>query len=128
MEWRVEYLGDEKIVSVKLLGDLDISRFSEMCVEGLSMARKNGTYAILVDASSITKPLPTLDMYHLPKMLEEAGVTRQYRIACLYSKFADDFYFYETVSVNLGFSIQLFKSEDRKKAMAWLTAAERADK
>ncbi len=120
MEWTIEYLEDKKILYIKLSGNLLFEKITEMCTEGLSEAHKHGTYNVLLDQTLITSPLRTLDIYKLPGLIEKAGVTRQFKIAILYSKYPEDFYFYETVSENQGFTVRLFTAKDKDRAIEWL--------
>ena len=120
MEWTIEYLEDKKVLYIKLFGNLLMEKIAEMCKDGVAEAEKRGVYNVLLDQTLITSPLHTLDIYKMPALIEKAGVTRKFKIAVLFSKYPDDFYFYETVSENQGYAVRSFESKDKDKAMKWL--------
>ncbi len=120
MTWAIECLENKNILCIKLSGNLLVEKITQMCRDGLSEAQKCGTYNVLMDLTLITSPLSTLDIYRLPGLIEKAGVTRKFKLAVLYSKYPDDFKFYETVSENQGFTVRAFENKGRDKAIEWL--------
>ncbi|MFA6079614.1 MAG: hypothetical protein WC779_07725 [Candidatus Omnitrophota bacterium] len=121
MEWNIKYVEDKKILHVIFSGSLDLKKIIEMSKDAAAVSEKYDAYSILMDLTQITNPLPTLDIYKVPEMIEKAGITRRFKIAVLFSKYPDDFYFYETVSENQGFTVRSFEGKDRDKAVEWLT-------
>ena len=120
MEWTFDRIGDNKILRIKISGDLQKIKIIPLCVEALAETHKNAINKILVDLSENSRQFSTLDIYEVPQILESVGVSRHIKIAFLYENFPEDFIFFENVSQNRGFSFRLFKVQAKERAIAWL--------
>jgi len=118
MPWQFNYLSDRKILYAEIFGNMDAPDFLLLCKETLDQGAQHRTHSYLLDHTRLTKQLSMDDLMQLPGKLEKAGLTKQDKIAILYSKYALDFSVYEQASREMGFSVAVFY--DKTEALKWL--------
>lgn len=126
MTWQLDYLVNEGIVAVKAFGPVNVQDIMEMAAESMEAAREHEVCAILVDASETKLTALTTELYRLPEMAEERGLTRHHRWALVISDDPaqkESLTFVETVFVNRGFQLHLFTGAS--PALDWLKRCRR---
>lgn len=126
MPWTIDFLEAEKIILVKTSGSLDLGAFKRLAAESLAEAARLGVTCFLLDHRSMTPAVDAIEIYNMPRINEELGVTRQHRVAIVYDPESSDrsnFQFYEDRASNIGFDHRLFIGV--AEAMKWLAAASR---
>ena len=121
MPWEIEILEKEKVIHLRACGSMDIKLIKQMCSEAMGKTREHGFSKYLVDFREMLPELTTMTIHRLPHTLEAMGDTRESKTAMVISpdsKRKDNFLFFETVSDNRGFTVQLF--EEMEAARRWL--------
>ena len=122
MDWEINYLQQEGVVTIKTSGTLvDADENQKMVTEALVVAEKYDATKCLIDDQDLTLEMKTIDIYGLPEILDDLGVPRKYRVAIVVAESARDvegFKFYETRAFNVGFNHRLFT--DTQTALDWL--------
>jgi hypothetical protein len=119
--WTVEYLQSENAVQTTASGELTLVLVMQKAGETFQKAANHQTDNFLVDDLEVQPRLTTLEMYRLPSILEPLGLTRQAKIAVVYSPasaLARDLEFMENVAINQGFNVRLFTTSEEAKE--WL--------
>lgn len=123
MPWRVEYHEAQEIVEIAYWGRTDVTDIRDGTLEAIRLVKMHRVTRGLVDCLEQTKTAPVPDLYDLPKMYDEEGLTRRIRIAFIepstpqLHELAE---FYENVCVNRGWQLESFIARDA--AIAWLLA------
>ncbi len=126
MTWQVDYLAEQQVVAATVSATVGIQEISEMVARGLAVAAERATGAILIDARQMRLDALTTELYRLPGIVEELGLTRSHRVAVVIaddSEQMDSFLFVETVFFNRGFPVRLFT--EVTAALKWLKSGQR---
>lgn len=121
MEWEIDYLEKDGIVSMKTSGPATFEQNKKMSEEALALARKNGSHRFLVDHRDLEHGLSTLQIDDTPRMLKQIGVTPEDGIAIVFdptSPISDAFPFFRNSAFLESLSVKLFTDAD--EAIAWL--------
>jgi len=122
MEWSVDYLEKDGIVVAKIAGESTWEGSRKLCEYAVELARGKGCKRFLVDNSKMSKTLSILQVDMLPKMLKEAGINNEDKIALLFgssSSMEDTHTFFKNRAFIESLNVRNFT--DQKKAIAWLT-------
>ena len=121
MEWTIDYLEEEGIVSAKASGVMDWDEHKRFAEELYPLAKKHGAHRILIDFREVVTKFTILQIDDLPKMLKEMGVGPEFKIASVYdlsSPRGHEFTFFNNVATLLSITVKQF--EDKDEAIAWL--------
>ena len=122
MPWTVEYDPEHGIVTGTYVGRVTDEEFRQATVEAMRLATAHATNLFLIDDSKWEGGASTLGLFDLPALFSELGFARDSRGAVILppagTPQAEDVEFFETVCVNRGWYIRLFK--DRATALGWL--------
>ncbi|MFH1372120.1 MAG: hypothetical protein ABII09_12660 [Planctomycetota bacterium] len=121
MEWKIDYLEKDGIVSVKTSGPANWDQTRKMCEEALALGRSNGSHRFLVDHQQIEHGLTILQVDDLPGMFKQIGVTAEDKIAILFNpapKMSEAFAFFRDTSFLASLQVRLFT--ETGEAIAWL--------
>jgi hypothetical protein len=121
MEWKIDYLEKDGIVSVKTTGPANWDQNRKMCEEALALGRSNSSHEFLVDHRQLEHGLTILQIDKLPEMFKEIGVTAEDKIAIAFdpsSKMSEAFAFFRDTSFVASLQVRLFTKTD--EATAWL--------
>lgn len=121
MEWKIDYLAENGIVSAKTSGPADWEQIRKMCEEVLALGRSNGSHRFLVDHRRIEHGLTILQVDDLPGMFKQIGVTPKDKIAIVFdpaSKMSEAFVFFRNTSFLASLQVRIFDNPD--DAIAWL--------
>jgi len=121
MPTEIQYLEDKKIVSIKQSGKISAAEMRKTAMEAQKLAIENGTNLVLSDNTEMVTDARTTDLFNLPRLYEELGVSKSSKIAIvmnIVSGRKDYYQFYETVCRNVGYDVKLFN--DTEAAEKWL--------
>jgi hypothetical protein len=119
MDWKIEYLEKDGIVSAKLSGVMDWAQHKRFAEEIYPFAQKHGSHKILIDFRDVTTSFTILQIDDLPAMLKELGVGPEFKIAALHdpsSPKSGEFKFFRDSATLLSISVRHFA--DANKAIA----------
>ncbi len=121
MEWKIDYLAENGIVSVKTSGPANWDQTRKMCEEALALGRSNSSHRFLVDHRRIEHGLTILQVDDLPGMFKQIGVTAEDKIAIVFdpaSEMNESFAFFRDTSFLASLQVKIFDNPD--EATAWL--------
>jgi hypothetical protein len=123
MPFTVTFNSNEDVICIKLHGEINLLSVIQIATEVAHTAKKHDSFRILNDAREASVKLSTLEIVQLPKVfseiLAEMGIQiNKFRRAIIVSNYMDDFTFFETVSMNRGQNVMLFR--EMKEAREWL--------
>src|SRR4030042_5962861 len=121
MDWTIDYLEKERVVSTKVSGVMDWDEHKRCAEELYPSAKKHGFHKILIDFRQMQPKFTILQIDDLPNMLSEIGVGPEFKIAAVSdptSPYAHEFKFFSNVATLLHIRVKQFDAPD--KALAWL--------
>ena len=124
MEWKIDYLEEEGIVTAKVTGVMDWGQHRKFAEEVFPFAKEHGSHKVLIDFLEMTPNFTIHQIDDLPNMLAEAGVGREFKIAAVYdptSAHSSEFRFFKDVAKLMSIKVMYFSSVD--EAMEWLSSA-----
>ena len=119
MEWKVEYLAAENILYVKTKGILTSESANEMVKEIVSAVSRFQCKRQIIDHRGTTFALTVSEYYQRPRINQEIGISRTWKIAMVFKELNQDTHFMETVFMNRGFTFRVFQDIDEAKA--WIS-------
>jgi hypothetical protein len=120
-DWIIELIAEEKTVSARTSGTMDMPAIEAFSTEVLAKGIEAGFTKYLIDHRQMTPAVSTIGIYGLPEFYQRLGLPRNVSVAILYSlgtQAVADFEFFEAVATNNGYSMRLFTAHEA--AMAWL--------
>ena len=123
MPWRVHYHPDQMIVEAAYWGDTSATDIRDATIEAIKTVKKQQATRGLVDCLKQTSTASIVDLYDLPELYEEQGLTRSIRIAFVEPtkpELRDLAEFYDNVCVNRGWHLRRFATRD--DAVNWLVS------
>ena len=123
MVWEIGYRPDEQIVLVVTRGVMTVAALRQMVGETIAEANARSVDKIIADHRLVTHDIAVADIYRLPDMLREEGVSARFRLATVFavdSTQRRDFKFFDDRAYNTGLRHALFT--DMEAARAWLIA------
>lgn len=125
MAWSVRFDAQRRIIRVDFLGKVSAEDVRESSAEVIALMKREDTGLVLADVTSATElELSTTELVGLPQFFKALGLDRPFReamVAPLDSKVREQAEFYETVCVNRGIPVRVFR--DHAAAESWLGAA-----
>jgi hypothetical protein len=121
MNWTIDYLEKDRIVSTKVSGVMDWDEHKRFAEELYPLAKKHGVHKILIDFRQMQPKFTILQIDDLPNMLMKIGVGPEFKIASVYdpaSPHSHEFKFFNNVAILLSIRVKQF--DDPDKALAWL--------
>jgi len=120
MNWKITYSPETRIVCIETEGETRIEGINAMVRDVMESGLKYDSTRFLVDHRKATFKVQFMDFYNRPQFLNTIGFPRNSKIAqvCPESEY-ENFRFFETVSVNAGYVIRVFKTIET--ATEWLT-------
>ncbi len=118
MSFSVEYdePGDYIIVTVK--GKFTLDEFKKLCFGVREQLEKYKCNKVLNDLSRASVNISITDLYRMPSLAREIGIPRKVKRALLVRKVDQTIRFLETVFMNRGNMIRVFRN--REEALKWL--------
>ncbi|MFN8414116.1 MAG: hypothetical protein U0Z26_17180 [Anaerolineales bacterium] len=123
MPHKIAYNSQEKYIEMKVWGSLLMDEAKDIISEMIQVSKQNNCLLILGDYREATMDLSVVEIYKLPTKISEAAAASkisEFKIkrALVADKNSENFYFFETVTLNRGQSIKLFSDMDEAKE--WL--------
>ena len=119
MKWKISHIPKSNIIHITTKGNMTVEMLNKMVMEALENSKKYNSLSFLVDHRKVIVKCSFRDAFDRPKELQTLGLPRKSRVAEVVSESnLEIFRFFETVSRNRGYQIQIFK--DIKPAKEWL--------
>ena len=118
MSFNVYYDKEYNCIVGKYSGTLNIDAVKQYASQTLKLSEEYGCKRSLIDLLEAEPRFSITEIYNLPRVMLDIGIGSEWRRAILISGLTDDYYFYETVSVNRGLAVKMFT--DKEKALKWL--------
>jgi hypothetical protein len=121
MEWKIDYLEKDGIVSARASGPTTTEEHRKFTAEAIACAREHNTHKIFIDFLKMAPDLTILQIDELPEILKQAGVTPEDKMAVLFdfsSQLKNNFLFFGNVALIKSLRIKPFA--DKKSAFEWL--------
>ena len=119
MTFNIKYDPDSHCVRTDIQGEVNIGDIVEVSKEMVRLASLHDCDKILNDVRRAEPKLSTVDIYNIPKVLQESGLKPTTRSAIVAQDDHTDFQFLETVALNRGQNVKLFTNVDTAKR--WLS-------
>lgn len=120
MGYELSYDAEKKIIRGRVLGEFIPSLVKNMAVDLEKLGRKHKCPRLLNDLREAVISKSLLDIYSMPRVVEQAGMQKSFRRAIVVNPPVNDYRFLETVSVNEGQEVRVFS--DPEEALRWLVA------
>ncbi len=120
MGYELSYDAEKKIIRGRVLGELNPSLVKNMAVDLEKLGRKHKCPRLLSDLREAVISKSLLDIYSMPRVVEQAGMQKSFRRAIVVNPPVNDYRFLEIVSVNEGQEVRVFS--DPEEALRWLVA------
>ncbi|HCB01795.1 MAG TPA: hypothetical protein DEP19_05380 [Anaerolineae bacterium] len=118
MEWKIEYLADEKLLYIKTKGVLTKEEANSMLRDVVQAMGKYACQKQLVDHRDTVFELTILEYYERPDINKEIGMPYTWKIAMVFKELTENTRFMETVFRNRGYNFRQF--DDIDEARAWV--------
>lgn len=121
MEWKIDYLEEDGIVSAKVTGLMSWEEHKKFAEELYPFAHEHGSHKILIDFLEMTPKFTILQVDDLPVLLKKLGVGPEDKIAALHDPTAPhqkENLFFKNVANIKSIAVKHFASAD--EALAWL--------
>ena len=122
--WRVAYHEDQKVAEVAYLGATSASDIRAATRAAIGVVKEHEVKRGLIDCSEQTETGSIPELYELPNLYDDEGLSRDLRIAFVEparSELRHLAVFYETVCLNRGWQVRRFVS--RGDAVDWLRSS-----
>lgn len=119
--WKIDYLEEDDIVLVKMLGPVGFEGTTQICIEANAMAREHQSRRYLVDHRGVEMLLSIPDISEVPDAFRAIGADFEGKTAILLDPEvpeSDRYAFLKDVLAKAWMHFELFTDED--EAIAWL--------
>jgi len=121
MKWTISHIAESNIIHIETVGEMTAPVLNQMVREVIEASELHNSKLILVDHRKALVALSVLDTYCRPQELDALGFPRNSRVAQVFpGSNLEQFRFFETVSLNRGYQIRIFK--DIESAKEWLSS------
>ena len=118
MTFNVSYDQANKWLICSFTGTLD-SKSAQVFAEAVAdTASKHDCKCLLNDLRQAELDMSTVEIYHIPGMLDTTGIDLSWKRAIVAAGDLKDYRFFETVARNRGYRVRVFTDQDQ--AMYWL--------
>jgi hypothetical protein len=121
MEWKMDYIEDGGIVSIKMLKPIGLEGTRQLCIDANKLAREHQSHRYLVDHRGVDIVLAVLDIDKIPGMFKEVGADFEGKTAILLDSSEPKislFHFLKNVLSLESMQFELFSDKD--EAIVWL--------
>ena len=118
MNYELTYDEERDLIVGYIHGDFDSSVVKKMATDLANMVRKHGCSRVLNDLRGAQITPSVLDIYSMPKFVNQAGIPIICKRALVVRELSEDYHFLETVSANVGQQVRIFTDPDA--AIEWL--------
>lgn len=125
MKYTVDYLSDNKIVSVKMKGRLNFQIAEQYSREAVKLARQNDCTKFLFDHSETKMQGGVNNIHASGEELQQFGFKSSDRIAIVIANLGNDSNLLESVNLNSRWSaLKYFYEDNIQEAFNWLLKIE----
>jgi hypothetical protein len=124
MAFTLEYLVQERIIFAYTFGAMSQQELIRLAQEAFAMGAEFGVDRYLIDHLDMTPDIDTVDLFDLPKIHQQLGLSGKVKVAAVYSEHSlkkEDFEMYQMRAWSQGIH-NLRHFTDMRQAMAWLLA------
>lgn len=119
MNWTISYNESNNIIYVVTEGEFEKSSLNLLMKDIIKTASPIGSDLVIIDHRKAIISISVIETFERPYHFEKSGIPRNAKIAMIYSKeTSSEFSFLETVFVNRGFQLKVFKNIEQ--AESWL--------
>ena len=118
MDYEFKYDDDTQCIEVKMFGQLHLIDLPQYASDLAALLKKYDCKRVLQDLTEVDLKLAAFEFLDVPKLARGANVMRDAKRAIVCAKDTENWKFYETVAVNRGEYVRVFKDFD--KAKEWL--------
>jgi hypothetical protein len=118
MKFSVQYDPENDIIITSMTGEIDSEVIEAFSGEAIKLLSEHNCKRVLNDMRGAKLDFSTIDIYRIPKILDEARFPKSWKRAILVSDELEDYAFFETTSVNRGHRVKIFQDAD--EAIIWL--------
>ena len=123
MPHTIIYNSEERVIEIKVQGDLSLNEVKEIMTEAAQAAKAQNFFLVLNDMREAKPNLSMLEIYQLPKILTDIFASFElnaYKLkrALVAANDLKDYSFFETVSLNRSQHVKYFLDMD--EASKWL--------
>jgi hypothetical protein len=118
--WTVEYVPEDDAVVTIARGTISSAHFRQFLEKQAQVAKEHGCARFLTDITDAAPSATYYELFRLPKICEDAGLSKSGRHALVASQNAELYLFVENVLSNAGCTVRVFRS--RAEAKEWLAA------
>jgi len=118
MEWKIEYLADEKLLYIKTKGVMTAKSANLMVRDIVEAAVCHQCDRQIVDHRETSFAFRLFEYYERPKVNSRIGISPKWKIAMIFRELNKDTLFMETVFKNRGYNFHQF--DDMDAARAWV--------
>jgi len=121
VSYKIDIISDGQIILLTYDGRSVFEDARDANLEIIRLGEEKGIKKFLHDCRKLKSELTIGQIYDLPKLYDDLGISRQYKVAIIIDpqdERKDDYYFLEDASVNRGYQVRIcYTIEDGKK---WL--------
>ena len=118
MPYEIKYDSEGNCLMCRMFGEITYSILPTFASDADDLLGKHDCHLLLNDLREADLQLSTLDLHEIPKLLSQFDHIAFCKRALVVSGNMDDYQFFETVSVNRGDNVKIFRSFD--EAEQWL--------
>lgn len=118
MTYTIQYDPENNCIMASMKGDVSLKKFKEFVNILKQKIEKYNCNKIFNDVRKINSKLSTFEIYYLPKEIKKAGINEFCKRALVVANDLKDIEFFETVCVNNGQCVKIFRDPD--DAIEWL--------
>jgi len=118
MKYELSYDQERDLIIGRVEGNIDPAIVKAMASEFAELVSSSGCNKLLNDLRKAGITHSAIDIYSMPRIVDKLGLPIACRRALLVSDASKDFQFLETVSLNVGHQVRIFK--DPELAIKWL--------
>lgn len=121
MRYEIQYDADRNCLLIHIQGTMEASELPGLASDLVALTERHKCERLLNDIREVELRLSTLDIYDIPELAIESGLSPRVRRALLVTSDQKESAFFETVSMNRGQNVRVFTDFD--EAMSWLMGA-----
>ena len=118
MQPQIMFKPELGVVHVVAKGDLNNKVCLEIVKRAAKIAEEHECNKAVCDFTDTTLTESTAGIYNYPRLARSENIPACFKVAIRYSRDEENYRFLETVCINLGYSVRVFK--DNNDAVAWL--------
>ena len=113
MKYEVKYDQNFDCIMARIEGEIIKDELKNMAADIFKLSKKHNCKRMLNDLRNAKLTLlSTADLYEVPRLLSEWGLTSDFERVIFVNKDLMDYRFYETASKNIGQNLRVFTNED----------------